>query len=1145
MSACLGRGPFQGEPNMSHFIHAPGPAACRRPPSEPVIVVPGARVCPRVPRLPVTSVDGRFPDRTGNVALADVARTVPDAVAGNLASLAEGGNPADSGISSDAVSRAITEAGTAYQKPEDGVPKADLSEGVRTSLDLAAAAVQPGDILTGDGDNKKIKSSLLPSYVDDVVEFDYKSFPTSGVPAFSDAVAYQIGDKVTYGSPAKIYVFTEAHAAGAWMGEDVRLATEFPADGEEGKIYVTLDTNKTYRWGGTAYVEISNPDLTEYAKRAELFPAWAANTAYTTYSIVIHENAIYRCTTAHTSGAEWDSTKWAVAPGAEVLAMIRDYTAQSNKPSINGATLTGNKTAADLGLASTADATLTEAKSYPALATYTLPDTALPVTYNGTPPPGWDAAAISLTYDAEDEIVVLDVGSYVAGSFDPVTGVFKTGDSDLRFAGNMPLRGEFPIVDIALGSGYVLGSQTTKPVASEAEAEALRAGKLDKSAVVSPSSSATAGQAADAKATGDVIEPLLFAQYYPDGSVKSAAEFTTGIKYDAPDTVNRTITVKPFCNTGDSADDNSGLVGRVVIPPFVDAQGNPYISDDGTRYKVVGVSDGSSLSANTNLTTIVAPNTVMNIGVYAFDGCASLTSVSLPAATSINVSAFVGCASLASVSLPAVQSIESGTFDGCASLVSVSLPAAQSIRDGAFNNCSSLTTVSCPSAQGIEVYAFNGCTSLSSVDFGDTPRSSVPTLGAYAFYDVPTSCKIIVPDAQYDAWTAATNWSDLVTAGYKFLRHSEWEYARKYELAALLLKFAPEWASGSTYKQYNLVQHSGTLYYKKSSGESSQTGIPGTDTTNWHSFSSLSDLTQLFLPLTGGTMTGPLVVRDELTLGHENGGSPTGVLWFYGSLTGSPGLIGIRATTDGHVQLLSKYNDVIAPVGTFALLKNIAPNFSTASTYALNALCVYEGVLYFCTTAVTTAGAWTGSSNWMKATVEDVLAALRTAIAAKQDALSAQQLDNIAAVPNKANASDIPYSLGTPTVIDTASSETVEGETVYYGAATLANRTANIVQVTAATALDELRITFPAATSGKVRDFGLRVEIGTGSAALTAPALVPVSPTGETIKIENSAKEIPALADGTATAKGVTLLYFSETAPGVFVVKGEQVEEVA
>ena len=31
----------------------------------------------------------------------------------------------------------------------------------------------------------------------------------------------------------------------------------FPATGESGKIYVAIDTNKTYRWGGSEYVEIS------------------------------------------------------------------------------------------------------------------------------------------------------------------------------------------------------------------------------------------------------------------------------------------------------------------------------------------------------------------------------------------------------------------------------------------------------------------------------------------------------------------------------------------------------------------------------------------------------------------------------------------------------------------------------------------------------------------------------------------------------------------------------------------------------------------------------------------------------------------------------------------------------------------------
>lgn len=199
-----------------------------------------------------------------------------------------------------------------------------------------------------------------------------------------------------------------------------------------------------------------------------------------------------------------------------------------------------------------------------------------------------------------------------------------------------------------------------------------------------------------------------------------------------------------------------------------------------------------------------------------------------------------------------------------------------------------------------------------------------------------------------------------------------------------------------------------------------------------------------------------------------------------------------------------------------------------------------------------------GSQTTKSLASEAEAEALRTAIADKANRATNPTAGHLAALDANGNPTDstlpaanvamkgnIPYALGTPTVIDTASSETVEGETVYYGSAALANRTANIVQVTAATALDELRITFPAATSGKVRDFGLRVEIGTGSAALTAPALVPTAPTGETIKLENNAAEIPALANGTATAKGVTLLYFSENAPGVFVVKGEQVEEVA
>ena len=57
------------------------------------------------------------------------------------------------------------------------------------------------------GTDGKVPSSQLPSYVDDVLEYTNKS--------------------------------------------------TFPATGETGKIYVDTSTNKTYRWSGTAYTEIS------------------------------------------------------------------------------------------------------------------------------------------------------------------------------------------------------------------------------------------------------------------------------------------------------------------------------------------------------------------------------------------------------------------------------------------------------------------------------------------------------------------------------------------------------------------------------------------------------------------------------------------------------------------------------------------------------------------------------------------------------------------------------------------------------------------------------------------------------------------------------------------------------------------------
>jgi len=91
-------------------------------------------------------------------------------------------------------------ADTALQPTGDGSQLTGLTESQVSGLvtDLAAKA----DLVSG-----TVPASQLPSYVDDVVEVaNYAALPTTG---------------------------------------------------ETGKIYVTLDDNLTYRWGGTAYAEIS------------------------------------------------------------------------------------------------------------------------------------------------------------------------------------------------------------------------------------------------------------------------------------------------------------------------------------------------------------------------------------------------------------------------------------------------------------------------------------------------------------------------------------------------------------------------------------------------------------------------------------------------------------------------------------------------------------------------------------------------------------------------------------------------------------------------------------------------------------------------------------------------------------------------
>lgn len=105
-------------------------------------------------------------------------------------------------------------------------------------------------------------------------------------------------------------------------------------------------------------------------------------------------------------------------------------------------------------------------------------------------------------------------------------------------------------------------------------------------------------------------------------------------------------------------------------------------------------------------------------------------------------------------------------------------------------------------------------------------------------------------------------------------------------------------------------------------------------------------------------------------------------------------------------------------------------------------------------------------------------------------------------------------------------------KTISNGAVSLDDRAINAVAVSSS--LASLTVNFPTATSGKARDFGLRLTVASG--ITTAPQIV--LPQG--VVCENADGEAPEIgADGAAT-----ILYFTETASGVFLVKGEVLQTI-
>ena len=147
-----------------------------------------------------------------------------------------------------------------------------------------------------------------------------------------------------------------------------------------------------------------------------------------------------------------------------------------------------------------------------------------------------------------------------------------------------------------------------------------------------------------------------------------------------------------------------------------------------------------------SLTSVLIPNSVVNIGAYAFIGCA-LDSITMPSSiTNIDNEAFIAC-NLSSVVIPqsiCLQSLSSIISDVSMITNIVFTGSVTNIGNYAFRDCIGLTSMTIPDGvTSIGEYAFQGCSGLTSVTIPD----SVTSIGEGAFLDCSSLVSVTIPDS--------------------------------------------------------------------------------------------------------------------------------------------------------------------------------------------------------------------------------------------------------------------------------------------------------------------------------------------------------------------------------------------------------------
>ena len=189
--------------------------------------------------------------------------------------------------------------------------------------------------------------------------------------------------------------------------------------------------------------------------------------------------------------------------------------------------------------------------------------------------------------------------------------------------------------------------------------------------------------------------------------------------------------------------DGAVYVGRVLYD---------YKGEKDTCPKTVDVKQGTMrindevFKGCKNLETVTLPDTLLSIGYSAFS-YSRLNSINIPdSVTDIGSYAFYSCSILDDISISnSITSISDGMFGKCGWLNSVSIPnGVTSIGDSAFSGCTDLTDITIPdSVTSIGKSAFYKCESLTEI----TIPKNVTSIEVETFCICPSLTKIVIPES--------------------------------------------------------------------------------------------------------------------------------------------------------------------------------------------------------------------------------------------------------------------------------------------------------------------------------------------------------------------------------------------------------------